>query len=174
MIGQAYEEVPIHSATAGKSFALFVRKDIQGLFQELYDKLGEVRAQAGLCACAHVAALIDQIDGIWPAAAGIAPLLRALYSWCRALLFLMCMCVHGDHHACDPWGAAEQGPDLRPVVVTVDGARQINGFSSADWLARQQVIHQLAVTCPAQSMHHALRLRALVAVVRSPPRTLDA
>ena len=40
---QEFQEVRIHSETARRSFAMFVRKDVRALFQELYDKL-EVRA----------------------------------------------------------------------------------------------------------------------------------
>ena len=45
MVEQAYEELSIYSNTARRGFALFVRKDIRALFQELYNKLGEVRAR---------------------------------------------------------------------------------------------------------------------------------
>lgn len=41
---QEFEEVSVFSKAAQRSFMMFVRKDIRGLFQELYDKL-EVRLQ---------------------------------------------------------------------------------------------------------------------------------
>ncbi len=49
MCNQEFEEVLIVSETARKSFILLVRKDIRALLQELYDKLGEVRAPSRAC-----------------------------------------------------------------------------------------------------------------------------